>query len=63
MAYVEKKIKKQQGLGPAKQLLLVIIKCCQCCLACFERCMKFLNKNAYIEVGECLTHLIVNHQC
>jgi len=51
MAYVEKKIKKQQGLGPAKQLLLVIIKCCQCCLACFERCMKFLNKNAYIEVA------------
>merc|ERR1712088_1250812 len=50
MAYVEK-IKEQQGLGPSKQLLLCIIKCCQCCLACFERCMKFLNKNAYIEIA------------
>ena len=27
----------------------VLIKACQCCLVCFERIVKFINKNAYIQ--------------
>eukprot|EP01061_Rhynchopus_euleeides_P010787 TRINITY_DN20367_c0_g1_i1.p1 TRINITY_DN20367_c0_g1~~TRINITY_DN20367_c0_g1_i1.p1 ORF type:complete len:721 (+),score=295.34 TRINITY_DN20367_c0_g1_i1:167-2329(+) len=30
-----------------------IISCVQCCLACFERLIKFLNKNAYIMIAIC----------
>ena len=32
-------------------ILKVILKCLQCCVACFERFMKFININAYIETG------------
>jgi len=28
-----------------------ILCCCQCCFCCLERCMKFLNKNAYIQTA------------
>lgn len=50
--YLERKLKQQEGLGPIKHIALFLLRCCSCCLACFERCMKYLNKNAYIEVGE-----------
>lgn len=29
-----------------------ILWCCQCCLWCFECALKFLTRNAYIEVGK-----------
>ena len=32
-------------------ILKVILKCLQCCVACFEKFMKFININAYIETG------------
>ena len=32
-------------------ILKIILKCLQCCVACFERFMKFININAYIETG------------
>ena len=47
MAYVERKLKKRVGGG----VFGFLLKCCQCCLWCFEKCMKFLNRNAYIEVA------------
>ena len=47
MAYVERKLKKHVGGGAVS----FILKCCQLCLWCFEKCMKFLNRNAYIEVA------------
>lgn len=25
--------------------------CCRCCLWCLEKCLKFINKNAYIETA------------
>lgn len=28
-----------------------ILCCCQCCFLCLEKCMKFLNKNAYIQTA------------
>mmetsp|Transcript_27950 Transcript_27950/g.30936 ORF Transcript_27950/g.30936 Transcript_27950/m.30936 type:complete len:406 (+) Transcript_27950:119-1336(+) len=35
------------GGGAAK----AIICCFQCCLCCFEKCIRFLNKNAYIQTA------------
>jgi hypothetical protein len=49
MQYVEKKLSKKGG--PIAGIMGPILKCCQCCLWCFEKCMKFLNRNAYIEVA------------
>lgn len=43
----EKKVKK---LNPGTAVKFCI-KCVQCCLWCFEKCLKFLNRNAYIEVA------------
>mmetsp|Transcript_3634 Transcript_3634/g.7266 ORF Transcript_3634/g.7266 Transcript_3634/m.7266 type:complete len:688 (+) Transcript_3634:110-2173(+) len=28
-----------------------ILCCCQCCFCCLEKCLKFLNKNAYIQTA------------
>ena len=30
---------------------MYLIKACQCCLLCFERIIKFINKNAYIQIA------------
>lgn len=27
------------------------IKCCRCCLACFEKCVKFLTEQVYIRIA------------
>ena len=35
--------------GPLVDFLLKVL---QCCLWCFEKFMKFINKNAYIMCGE-----------
>ena len=32
-------------------IVKVILCCIQCCLWCFEKCLKFLNRNAYIETA------------
>jgi choline transporter-like protein 2/4/5 len=31
-----------------KTLAGILFCCCQCCLWCFQKCMEFINKNAYI---------------
>lgn len=49
MQYVERKLSKKGGA--CGKALAPILKCCQCCLWCFEKCLKFLNRNAYIEVA------------
>lgn len=28
-----------------------MLKCCQCCLYCFEKILKYVTRNAYIEIG------------
>ena len=48
MTYIDRKIKKHIG---SSNPINIILKVCQCCLWCFEKCLKFLNKNAYIEVA------------
>ena len=48
-------ILQKKGFGAAGKVALVILKavlaCLQCILACFERFMKFINVNAYIETA------------
>lgn len=46
LAYIEKKTAKSTSTW-VKWLL----RCLQCCMWCFEKCMKFINKNAYIEIA------------
>merc|ERR1719454_83959 len=45
MKYVEEQAKK----GGKNKVVIYLIKACQCCLMCFERIIKFINKNAYIQ--------------
>lgn len=45
MKYVEEQAKK----GGESKVVIYIIKAIQCCLMCFERLIKFINKNAYIQ--------------
>ena len=49
---------QKKGFGTASKALLVVLKavlaCLQCVMACFERFMKFINVNAYIETGQCV---------
>merc|ERR1719454_1840071 len=45
MKYVEEQAKK----GGKNKVVIYLIKACQCFLMCFERIIKFINKNAYIQ--------------
>mmetsp|Transcript_21923 Transcript_21923/g.28404 ORF Transcript_21923/g.28404 Transcript_21923/m.28404 type:complete len:512 (+) Transcript_21923:173-1708(+) len=49
LAYLQKKV--QASGTPASKFLKPVFCCIQCCLWCFEKCMKFLNKNAYIQTA------------
>jgi len=64
---------KFQQAGPENQVINALACCCQCCLVCLERCMKFISKNAYIQTaifghnfceGTCVlyTHTFVHMQ-
>mmetsp|Transcript_10816 Transcript_10816/g.16437 ORF Transcript_10816/g.16437 Transcript_10816/m.16437 type:complete len:162 (-) Transcript_10816:21-506(-) len=46
--YVEKKMKSLMGNNGAAKC---IINCTRCCLDCCHRFVKFLNKNAYVQVA------------
>jgi len=43
LEYIEKKCKKFNN-----DLTKCLLKCCQCCLWCLEKFMRFINRNAYI---------------
>ncbi|CAH1108165.1 unnamed protein product [Psylliodes chrysocephalus] len=42
----EKYLKKKDG-----KCIDCMLKCCQCCLYCFEKILKYITRNAYIEVA------------
>jgi hypothetical protein len=48
--YVMKYFEKQAA-AQKNRILVLILKCVQCCIWCFEKCVKFLNKNAYIQIA------------
>jgi len=46
ISYLQKKAKDSRN-----KLLQVVLCVVQCCMWCLEKCMKFLNKNAYIQTA------------
>lgn len=46
LEYVQRKCGNTQST-----VVKVLLKILACCLWCFEKCMKFINKNAYIEIA------------
>ena len=39
------------SLGRGGLVVRAVLCCVQCCLWCLEKCLKFLNRNAYIETA------------
>lgn len=46
IAYLQRKAKKS-----GNRLAMFLLSCLQCCMWCLEKCMRFLNKNAYIQTA------------
>jgi len=46
MKYFEKQAGAQKN-----RVMVIVLKAVQCCIWCFEQCIKFLNKNAYIQIA------------
>merc|ERR1719213_819920 len=42
---------EQQAKAQKNKVMAIVLKVAQCCLWCLEKCIKFLNKNAYIQVA------------
>lgn len=54
LKYLESKVddwEKKGCSGPMVVVLKGCLKCAQCLLWCFEKCMKYINVNAYIETA------------
>jgi hypothetical protein len=47
LMYIQMQLKKQK----ASRVIQYLLSCMQCCFACVEKVLKFLTKNAYIEVA------------
>ncbi|XP_014662558.1 PREDICTED: choline transporter-like protein 1 [Priapulus caudatus] len=46
LLYIEKMLRYKKN-----KMVTYILKCLSCCLWCFEKFLKFLNRNAYIEIA------------
>lgn len=42
---------ERQAAAAKNRIVVIALKIVQCCLWCFEKCLKFLNKNAYIQIA------------
>merc|ERR1711968_130145 len=52
VAYVQAKCNKAAGkAGAIGKLVKVVLCAIQCCIWCMEKCMKFINRNAYILIA------------
>lgn len=49
MLLIESVFRLQGKVGKVAQFIL---KCLQFCLWCFEKFLRYLNRNAYIEIGK-----------
>ena len=62
LGYIQKKLK-----GRAGKVAQCILCCMQCCLWCLEKILKYINRQAYIEVSsmpvnsctQCFTHAMI----
>lgn len=43
--------KKLNNAGEGGKLLKFFVCCCMCCVSCFECCLKFMERQAYIEMA------------
>lgn len=43
--YVDQRVKKASG---DSRLVRAVMCCCRCCFWCLEKCMRFINRNAYV---------------
>lgn len=41
-----------QVKGKETDFARCLFRACQCCLYCFEKCLSYITRNAYIEIGE-----------
>ena len=65
LAYIQKKLK-----GRAGKVAQCLLCCLQCCLWCLEKILKYINRQAYIEVSNmpvdscmwCFTHTIIRRK-
>jgi len=48
LAYIDQKTKKLQRANP---LVMIFMKCVQCCMWCMEKCLKYISKSAYIMIA------------
>jgi len=48
--YCLKYLEKQAG-AQKNRVMVYVLRALQCCVWCFEKCVKFLNKNAYIQIA------------
>merc|ERR1712060_43531 len=49
------------GLAAQKnRIAVLVLKCLQCCMWCLEKCLKFINKNAYIQIALLGTNFCVS---
>jgi len=42
---------EKQAPAAKNRVLVLVLKAVQCCIWCFEKCLKYLNKNAYIQIA------------
>merc|ERR1712070_341341 len=42
---------EKQASAAKNRVLVLVLKALQCCIWCFEKCLKYLNKNAYIQIA------------
>lgn len=42
---------QKQAEAQKNRVMVIILKVVQCCMWCLEKCLKFLNKNAYIQIA------------
>jgi len=42
---------EQQAKAQKNRIVVIILKVCQCIMWCLEKCVQYLNKNAYIQIA------------
>lgn len=42
---------EKQAAAAKNRVIVLALRVVQCCLWCFEKCLKYLNKNAYIQIA------------
>lgn len=48
LSYIQK---KADAAGAGDSLAGYVLKACMCCMWCLEKCLKYINRNAYIETN------------